>query len=154
MPFRYWPVFLAVILTVSCAGPEPLRVTTHVIRDQQTNNRGADPMANNEKLRRLHGAVSMKEREQLLGQYFTIAWHHPEGRGTAPVTVNFDYIQGATGSRIQNQRREFPAEDASGTTEIAVTGDDYFEGGRVLAWQVTLRRGGELIATRQSYLWE
>ncbi len=155
MPPRHWPTLIAAAaLLASCAAPQPLRVKTDVVRDQLPGNRSIDPMANNEKQRRLHGAVSMEERKQRLGQYYTIHWHHPEGRHQAPVTLTFEYQQGATASRVKTIQREFPADLADGYAEIAIIGDDYFDNGRVLAWRVTLRRGSETIATRRSYLWQ
>lgn len=153
MPHFKWPAFFAALLLAACVGTQPLRVTRHIVRDEHHGNDG-DPMARNEKLRRLHGAVSMEERRNLLGQYYTLKWHHPDGQGTAPVTLTFEYQQGATASQVKSIRRAFPAADASGSTEIAITGDDYFHGGRVLAWRATLRRGGTTISTRQSYLWQ
>lgn len=154
MPPRYWPALIAISLAAACASPQPLHVTSYVVRDLNPIDHNADPMARNEKLRRLHGAVSIEERRQLLGHYYTFNWHHPDGKGSAPATLTFEYQQGATASQIKSIRREFPADNASGTTEISIIGDDYIHGGRVLAWRATLRRGDETIATRQSYLWQ
>lgn len=109
-------------------------------------------MARNEKLRRLHGAVSMEERRNLLGQYFTIEWN--DDAIGEPVTITFEYQQGATGSRVKTQHREFSGDRTSGSTEIRVIGDDYFNGGRVLAWRATLLRGDRVVASRKSYLWQ
>jgi hypothetical protein len=146
-----WTALAATLLVAACAPPQPLEVFSHVVRDEQRDE-GSDPMGRNEKLRRLHGAVSMEERRNLLGQYFTIRWN--DDAVGAPVTITFEYQQGATGSRVKTIRREFPGGDASGTTEITVIGDDYFKGGRVLAWRATLRRGDRVVATRKSYLWQ
>lgn len=155
MPPRYWPTLIAAAMAAaSCAAPEPLRVHAYVVRDQAHGGAAVDPMARNEKLRRLHGAVSMAERKERLGQYYNIRWHHPAGAHQAPVTLTFEYQQGATASKIKTIRREFPAELAEGDTEIAIIGEDYFTNGRVLAWRATLRRGEETIATRTSYLWQ
>lgn len=157
MPPRHWLTLSAIAtaaLAAACANPQPLRVNSHIVRDQVHDTGSIDPMARNEKLRRLHGAVSMEERKQRLGQYFDVHWHHPEGQHQAPVTITFEYQQGATASKIKTIRREFPAELAHGHTEIAIIGDDYFDNGRVLAWRTTLRRGNETIATRRSYLWQ
>jgi hypothetical protein len=49
--------------------------------------------------------------------------------------------------------RTFPAGDTDGTAEFAVTGDDYFIKGKVLAWRASISRGGREIASEQSYLW-
>lgn len=110
-------------------------------------------MARNEKLRRLHGAVSTEERKNLLGQYYTIDWHDGD-LSKGPASITFEYQQGATGSQVKSIRRTFPKFESSGTTEINIIGDEYFQGGRVLTWRATLRRGDETIATRQSYLWQ
>jgi hypothetical protein len=149
-----WFAIIVTVLAAACASPPPpLKVTTHVVRDQVHNGDGSDPMARNDKLRLLHGAVSMEERKKLLGEYYTIQWKDLETK-QGPASITFEYQQGATGSRIKSIRRDFPKYTTSGTAEVAIIGDDYFEGGRVLAWRATLRRGGEIIATRQSYLWQ
>lgn len=144
---------IAPLLAAGCGAPQPLVVKHYLLRDQ-THIGGGDPMARNEKLRRLHGAVSMEQRRNLLGQYHTIRWHDPAGAGTAPATVTFEYQQGATASRVKRKVETFPAEADAGVAEFSVIGDDYFNGGRVLAWRATLRRGDTVVATRQSYLWQ
>ena len=149
---RFFP-FLAAIALGACAGPpETLVVKQFVLRDQE---RGTyeDPMVTMEKARRLHGAVSMTERRQRLGQYYTLVWHDPDGAGNGPVEVVFEYQQGATASRVKRMTKSFPASDASGIADFAVIGDDYFTGGKVLAWRATVRRDGRELASRQSYLW-
>ncbi len=145
---------LAVVLLGACAGPrEALVVKQFQLRDQESGKTD-EPMVKMEKDRRLHGAVSMAERRNKLGQYYTLLWHDPAGVNQGKVEVIFQYQQGASASRVKRMVREFPAGDAEGSVEFAVIGDDYFKGGRVLAWKATLQRGGREIATRQSYLWQ
>jgi hypothetical protein len=145
--------FLAAMVLGACAGPpETLVVKQFVLRDQERES-SDDPMVSMEKARRLHGAVSMAERRQRLGQYYTLVWHDPDGAGTGPVEAVFEYQQGATASRVKRMTREFPASDSSGVADFAVIGDDYFTGGKVLAWRASVRRGGQELASRQSYLW-
>lgn len=145
---------LVVCLLGACAAPrEPLVVKQFVLRDQVTRS-VEDPMVRMEKARRLHGAVSMEERRGRLGQYYTMIWSDPAGVGRGEVEVRFEYQQGATGSRVKQRLLRFPASEAEGIAEFAVTGDDYFEGGRVLTWKTTLSRGDSVLATRQSYLWQ
>lgn len=110
-------------------------------------------MVRMEKARRLHGAVSMTERRQRLGQYYTLVWHDPEGAGKGPVEVGFEYQQGATASRVKRMIKSFPASESSGIADFAVTGNDYFTNGKVLAWRASVRRDGRELASRQSYLW-
>lgn len=149
---RFFP-FLAAIALSACAGPQDkLVVKQFVLRDQERETY-EDPMVRMEKARRLHGAVSMAERKQRLGQYYTMVWHDPDGAGKGPVEVIFEYQQGATASRVKRMTKSFPAIDASGVAEFAVIGDDYFTGGKVLAWRASVRRDGRELASRQSYLW-
>jgi hypothetical protein len=149
---RIFP-FLAAITLGACAGPpEALVVKQFVLRDQERETK-EDPMVRMEKARRLHGAVSMTERRQRLGQYYTLVWHDPRGAGKGPVEVVFEYQQGATASRVKRMNKSFPASDTSGIADFAVIGDDYFTNGKVLAWRASVRRGEREIASRQSYLW-
>jgi len=147
-------VLLSVLLPMACAGPqESLMVKQFQLRDVRDST-GDDPMVRNEKLRRLHGAVSMEERRQRLGQYFTVQWEDPDGVGSGQPELVFEYQQGGTASLIKRMVRRFDASQPAGVAEFSVIGDDYFNNGRVLTWRVTLRRGTRVIATRQSYLWQ
>ena len=107
-----------------------------------------------EKARRLHGAVSMEERRQRLGQYYTLIWHDPAGAGQGPVEARFEYRQGSSGSRVKQLSRAFPASASEGTAEFAVIGDDFLTQGKVLAWRASVRRAGREVAHQQSYLWD
>ncbi len=145
---------MLIALLCGCAGPsEPLVVKQFQLRDQLTDV-GDDPMVRSEKLRRLHGAVTMEERRGRLGQYYTLLWSDPTGAGQGDVEVRFEFQQGASGSRIKRMERRFPSPDPSGRAEFAVIGDDYFGNGRVLAWKASLMRGGRILSTQQSYLWQ
>jgi len=138
----------------ACTGPqETLVVKSFQLRDQSLTAVD-DPMVRMEKGRRLRGAVSMEERRQRLGQYFTVLWSDPAGAGRGEVEVVFEYQQGASASRVKRMSRSFPASEASGNAEFAVIGDDYLKGGKVLAWRASVRRGGRELASRQSYLWK
>lgn len=123
------------------------------LRDQVREN-GNEPMVRMEKERRLRGAVSMEERRQRLGQYYTLIWSDPNGMKSGPVEVVFEYRQGRTSSKVKRMSEIFPASETGGTVEFAVIGDNYFDNGKVLAWRASLRRAGEEIAVRKSYLWE
>jgi uncharacterized protein YcfL len=144
---------LTAVLLAACAGPpETLVVKQYVLRDQQRSE-SDEPMVRMEKSRRLHGAVSMAERRQRLGQYYTLVWHDPEGVGQGEVEVLFQYQQGASASRVKVMKKTFPSDAAEGVAEFAVIGDDYFDHGKVLSWRASVTRGGRELASRQSYLW-
>lgn len=144
---------LMAVLLAACAGPRnTLVVKQYVLRDQE-RSQVEEPMVRMEKSRRLHGAVSMAERRQRLGQYFTLLWYDPAGVGSGEVELLFKYQQGASASRVKVMRKTFPADAAEGVADFAVIGDDYFNNGKVLSWKAVITRGGREIATRQSYLW-
>ncbi|MDX1679374.1 MAG: hypothetical protein R3242_01475 [Akkermansiaceae bacterium] len=145
---------LFVLFLANCAGPrDALTVRQFQLRDQETEG-GEMPSVRMEKLRRLHGAVSMEERRQRLGQYYTLIWEDQEGVGTGPVEVIFEYRQGGSASEIKRMSELYPPEVGSGVVEFAVIGDNYFDNGKVLAWRASVSRGGEEIASEKSYLWE
>lgn len=145
---------LAAMLLGACSGPhEPLVVKQFLLRDQ-VDRTADEPMVRMEKARRLLGAVSMEERRNRLGQYYTLLWNDPSGVGQGEVQIQFQYQQGSTASQVKQVIRKFPAFDSAGKTEFSIIGDDYFKGGKILAWKATLRRGEQIIATQQSYLWE
>ena len=147
-------IFLAALSLGACAGrQEALVVKQFQLRDQVRDLK-EEPMVRMEKERRLHGAVSMAERRQRLGQYYTLVWQDSAGVGQGPVEVVFEYQQGATGSQVKRVTREFPASAAEGIAEFSVIGDNYFKGGRVLAWQASVLRDGRELASRRSFLWK
>lgn len=145
---------LGVLLVLSsCGGPErALEIRQYHLSSLDADTGGVDSIRA-EKLKRLHGAVSTEEQRDRLGHYYTIRWRGPEGREEMPVRIVFAYRQAATGSEIHRVEVERPAK-RRGAVEIRITGSNYLEGGRVLAWQLSYYRGDDLIATRQSYLWE
>jgi hypothetical protein len=144
---------LAVLLLGACAGSrESLVVKQFSLRDQ-VQSINDEPMIAMEKARRLHGAVSMEERRKKLGQYYTLIWNDSSQSGQGKVNLIFQYQQGASASRVKRMVKAFPASDTDGTAEFAIIGDDYFKGGKVLAWKATILRGEREIASKQSYLW-
>ena len=139
-------------MLVSCAGNrEILRVKQYHLRDVKVSE-GDDPMGRSEKLRRLYGAVGVREQKARFGDYYTILWNDKAVGG--PVDVVLEYQQGATASKVKRQGRRFPDGGVSGKAEFSVIGEDFRLGGRVLAWKATLVSGGRVLASRQSYLWQ
>jgi hypothetical protein len=142
---------LAVVVAASCGTPEALEVRPFHMRDLTFESKD-EPMIRGEQRRRLHGAIGVREQEQRLGHYYTVLWHD-EAAGE-PVRVVFEYQQGSTGSRVLRQEQGFDGGLREGQAEFTVIGDDYLEGGRVLAWRCRLFRGEREVASRQSYLWQ
>lgn len=149
---NHLPSFLAILFLAGCSTSQLLEVKQFQLRDQDPAT-ADEPMVRMEKTRHLLGAVSMEERRNRLGQYYTLIWNDPNGAGNGEVELTFEYQQGATASLVKRMVRKFPASETQGTVEFAVIGDDYFKGGKVLAWKASLRRGGQVLGTQQSYLW-
>ncbi len=68
--------------------------------------------------------------------------------------VVFRYQQGGSGSRVKTMSRDLSPGASGGKEEFGVIGDNYFDNGRVLAWKADLVVGGEIVSSKQSYLWE
>lgn len=151
---KFTALALFLLCLANCAGPqEVLTVRQYQLRDQLTGG-GDEPMVRMEKLRRLRGAVSMEERRQRLGQYYTLTWQDRKGAGTGPVEVLFEYRQGGSASEIKRLSELYPASEAEGVVEFAVIGDNYFDNGKVLAWRASVSRGGEELGAKKSFLWD
>lgn len=142
------------LLFAGCAGKSQVLVVKQFQLRDQDSGAVEDPMVRMEKLRHLHGAVSMAERRNKLGQYYSLLWNDQDGVGKGKVKVTFQYQQGATASKVKEMVSESPANDASGNVEFAIIGDDYFKNGKVLAWKASVERGGRVLATQKSYLWQ
>ncbi|MGE9271525.1 MAG: hypothetical protein ACQKBU_12040 [Verrucomicrobiales bacterium] len=135
----------------SCNSPQALDVRPMHLRNLEVVD-DDEPMIRNEQRRRFYGAIGVREQEQRLGHYYTVLWQ--DGSAGAPVKVELEYQQGSTGSRVLRQSQEFGGDLTEGKAEFRIIGEDYLEGGRVLAWRCRLWRGDRLVAHRQSYLWE
>lgn len=109
-------------------------------------------MVRGEQRHRLRGAVTLKEREERLGQYYTISWVNTDP-SLAAMKLVMDYQQTATGSQNLRMTTELPAGQASGRVEFKVSGKAYQSRGRVLAWRIRLMRGNTIVAEKRSYLW-
>lgn len=138
-----------VLILVSCSETETLRVRQFHLRDTEVVN--GHEFIRGEMSKRLHGAVTLEEREARKGQYYDINWHGLGG--VEPVTVIFEYRQASSGADEKMLKQVMPAA-VQGHLELKVTGDAYLKGGRVLAWRITLLDGGKRVARKQSYLWD
>lgn len=142
---------------VACSGPDPLlEVDQFHLRDTSQERGLPDfeiQVVDADRMKHLHGAVTAQEREDRLGDYYSIRWHGPAGGSEEPVRIVFQYRQGSSGRTVRTMERTFPAAEKGGC-EFEVVGQQFRQGGRVLAWRVDYYRGSRLVAKKQSYLWE
>jgi len=148
-----WLVALGVLGLVSCGVPEgAVRIKQYHLRAVGDDPAGVAPLRA-ERRKRLHGAISEAEQRERLGHYYAVRWDGPPGREREAVRLVFDYRQAATGDEVRRLEIERPG-TGEGVAEFRVTGPAYLRGGRVLAWRLRFFRGGELVETHRSYLWE
>ncbi|HEY4283823.1 MAG TPA: hypothetical protein VGM62_12230 [Chthoniobacterales bacterium] len=100
---------------------------------------------------RLFGAVTALDQHQRFGNYFDFFWKlkHP-----ADVTVRLEYRQEKFHAHVQAQEVSYNEVHGNHKTEFRVVGDDYADGGRVIAWRCLLVSGGRIVAENKSFLWE
>ena len=100
---------------------------------------------------RLFGAVTKLDQHQRFGNYFDFFWRVKQ---PADVTVRLEYRQEKLHAHVQAQEISYPEIRGNHKTEFRVIGDDYFDGGRVIAWRCLLINGGRIVAENRSFLWE
>jgi hypothetical protein len=114
-------------------------------------------MVRGDQQRRLYGAVTIEEHKQRIGQYYTLSWNllnQPEiNNWDSPVQLVFRYNQASTGNKIKTTSKTYPLGTKQGKWAFNNIGHDYAEGGRILAWRADLIYGGQIISTKESYLW-
>jgi hypothetical protein len=103
-----------------------------------------------ERKRALYGAITPSDQRERYGNYFTFIW---ESEHPADVVVRLEYKQQALGPMIQMKEISYRAVKGRTITRFQVTGDDYLQWGRVLAWRATLLENGRPVAEKRSYLW-
>jgi hypothetical protein len=100
---------------------------------------------------RLFGAVTKLDQHERFGNYFDFFWRVQQ---PADVTVRLEYRQEKLHAHVQAQEVYCGEVRGSHKTEFRVVGDDYFDGGRVIAWRCLLISGGRIVAEDRSFLWE
>ena len=155
MQLLNYPFVLVLVgVLVSCAdrSEDLLQVRHYHLQDVDPVDRNVE-MARGEQFYRLRGAVTMDERKNRLGHYFTVEWQNDQS-GAGDMKVVMDYQQSATRAKVLRVSRDVPSDVESGKMEFRITGEHYRVGGQVLAWRVQLLRGHRVIAEKRSYLWK
>lgn len=111
---------------------------------------GQDRYVEFERKRALYGAITPSDQRERYGNYFTFMW---DTKRPADVVVRLEYRQQALGPMVQTKEVSYRAASGHRITRFQVTGDDYLQYGRVLAWRATILEGGKVAAETRSYLW-
>jgi hypothetical protein len=100
---------------------------------------------------RLFGAVTQLDQHQRFGNYLDFFWR---AKRPADLTVRLEYRQEKLHAQVQAQEISYANARGNHKTEFKVVGDDYFDGGRVLAWRCSLIENGRVVAEDRSFLWK
>ena len=100
---------------------------------------------------RLFGAVTRLDQHQRFGNYFDFFWR---ARRPADLTVRLEYRQEKLHAHVQAQEISYANARGNHKSEFKVIGDDYFDGGRVIAWRCLLIENGRIVAENRSFMWE
>lgn len=122
----------------------------HLIPTEQV--RSSDRSLAFERQYRLRGAVTAAEQRERAGQYYDFLWSVTDR--TQPVTIKMQYRQANTGLETFVMTQEVTDVRRSNWSNFQVTGPAYNSNGRVTSWKLTLERGGQVLGSQQSYLWE
>ena len=142
--------FVTLLVACSSSPDEILKVRQFHLRETDTADKKKTQMVRGEQMYRLKGAVTLEERRERLGDYYTVTWR---AMGAQPTRLVMDYQQVATGAKILRQSRDLAVGVPGGKEEFRVVGADYNESGRVLAWRIRLLQGDRVLAEKRSYLW-
>jgi hypothetical protein len=99
---------------------------------------------------RLFGAITKVDQHQRFGDYFDFFWRT---KRPADLTVRLEYRQEKLHGHVQAQEVPVGVVHGSRKTSFRVVGDDYFDGGKVLAWRCLLVENGTIVAETRSFLW-
>ena len=100
---------------------------------------------------RLFGAVTKLDQHQRFGNYFDFYWRT---KRSADLTVRLEYRQEKLHAHVQAQEISYNNANGNHKTEFKVVGDDYFDGGRVIAWRCLLIEKDRIVAEDRSFLWD
>jgi hypothetical protein len=100
---------------------------------------------------RLFGAVTKLDQHRRFGDYFDFFWR---AKRPTNLAVRLEYRQEKLHAHVQAQEISYADVHGNRKTEFKVIGDDYFDGGRVIAWRCLLIENGRIVAENQSFLWD
>lgn len=136
----------------ACANKGILHVDVFHLKSTELENVRVG-MVRGEQRKRLYGAITHQQQLERIGLYYTALWDDPS-LAQEGGTLKFEYLQHITGADVQVLEHKIPTGQVKGSVDFSIIGSDYLRKGRVLAWRLTYQRGGEVIASEQSYLWE
>ncbi len=127
------------------------RKTSRFVMDPKVGKPTTNEMINFNRQAAWYKAVSGVDRNERAGDYYNLYWRTKK---PADVTVRFEYRQEKLNAYVQAQERAYPGARGTIESKFQVTGDDYFQSGRVIAWRALLIVDRKIVALNQSFLWD
>jgi hypothetical protein len=151
---------LLAALVAACAAPSLARAETKITKIKKfhltpdyTRYAGAiDRMITFERQHYLWGAMTTEERKTRYGQYFTVMWKTKDK--ASPATLRFEYRQQETNAEVMVKEVDIHKIKGLNSTQVNLIGEEYATNGQVMSWRASIIRGGETVASEQSFLWE
>ena len=125
--------------------------TTNAAASSRTTSAVQEASITFERQYRLFGAVTRFDQRQRFGDYFDFFWR---AKRPADLTVRLEYRQEKLHAHVQAQEISYSNVRGSHKSEFKVIGDDYFDGGAVVAWRCSLIEKGRVVAETHSFLWD
>lgn len=156
---RLFIVTISSLGIIACStSNEALSVDKFTLRSIQIEDNDV-AMVRGDQQKRLYGAVTIEEHQQRIGQYYNLRWcllNETTLKNkdlNSPVQLIFRYQQASTGSKIITARKTYPKGTKQDTWTFKNIGSDYAEAGRILSWRAELLYDGQIISSKESYLW-
>ncbi len=144
------PLVKAPVLPLALDDAFQFRKTKLFLNDPKIFKPAADPMIRFERARANFGAITNSDQIERRGHYFTFFWRADR---PADLTLRLEYRQENLGSYVQAREQKFADVKGNRQTDFSITGDDYVEDGRIVAWRALLIENGRIVALTQSFLW-
>jgi hypothetical protein len=128
------------------------KVNYHYLTANADDQISIDPMIRFERRHLLHGANTLAEQRARYGSYFTVFWEAADR--TQPVTLRFEYRSLKTGAEVRSKELEVPTVKRKNVSKISVAGEEFANNGKVVDWRASVVRGGAVVATYESFLWD
>jgi hypothetical protein len=138
------------VLPLSLDDQFQFRKTKLFLNDPKFDKPTTDLMIQHERASSNFGAITSTDRLERRGHYFTLFWR--AARRT-DITVRLEYRQENLGSFVQARELAYDGVKGSVESKFAVTGDDYAQDGRIVAWRALLIENGKIVGLTQSFLW-
>lgn len=101
------------------------------------------------------GAVTKRQQKAVRGHYFTFNWRAPRALRAGRITWEY-FTELASGRRPASKSAEFRIKTslpAWQRTRFSVTGDEFSEFGKVMAWRLRIYEADKLLGEMTSFAW-